>query len=300
MSNVTIRTIADLAEAERIFRKLAPAERFFHSWELRTLFWRPFGFPLEFVTAFQADEPVGLLPLQLNTNSGMLEFFGGGFMEENEIYAAPGAESCRAELLATIGSRPADLEYCSFEANLQDSLEIMEYKYRADLAGLGSADEFVGRYFHAKSKSTFTRKIRQLTSQHAIRVEPGDAQDIPALIEFNRELFGAGSTFHWPHRAESFAGLADPPFDARVLRLVVDGQLVGVSLGVLAGSDYIYINAGVRHAIPNLGMYLILQNIELAIRLGARTFDALANNCNWKERWHLDKIPQYRLVLPAR
>ena len=57
---------------------------------------------------------------------------------------------------------------------------------------------------------------------------------------------------------------------------------------------YNYIIGGTnKDALPNLGKYLIYKNITTALDEGASGFGAGLGDCNWKERWHLQKTPQY-------
>lgn len=319
MSDFTIRTISDPAKARAIFERLSPADSLFDTWQLREAFWQPFQFPLHFILAEQSGQPAALLPLQLNTNSGNYEFFGGGWMEDNRLYFTESGAAAVPQLIAAI-PQPADLEYLAWQPETADFLqplvldavpELAKYaaatepetgaKYSAELAGLADEHAFIDQHFTAKSRANFNKKIRQLQTEHLLAIEPGMSADLDILAEFNKKTFGDLSGFYRPHRLEIFRRLASefPVFQPQIIRFLVDGRLAGVSFGLVYRETWYYLNAGSDNAaVPNLGTAIVLENIRQAIALGLVRFDALANNYNWKERWHLQKIPQYRLISP--
>ena len=76
----TIFCIKDIEKAKIIWEQLTPNKSMYDTWEFRYLSYQLSLYQLYFYTAYENNEPVALLPLQLNTDKGYIEFFGGGIM----------------------------------------------------------------------------------------------------------------------------------------------------------------------------------------------------------------------------
>ena len=106
-----ITVVKDLPEAERLWQLLSPQTTIYDSWEFRYCFYKYFNFELFFYVAYDDATPVALLPLQYNSDTGWLEFFGGdNYMEDNRVFVKPGYESIIPKIYASV-DRPAKLEF---------------------------------------------------------------------------------------------------------------------------------------------------------------------------------------------
>jgi CelD/BcsL family acetyltransferase involved in cellulose biosynthesis len=120
--------------------------------------------------------------------------------------------------------------------------------------------------------------------------------DIELLFKLNKQRFGTASNFHKSHREDMYRELITK-FHAEVTSVEVNGNTAAVALGILYNDTYVQMNMGVDTSIDYLGKFLIGNQIDKAIRLGAQLYDAGRYDVGWKESFHLYKIPQYKLVL---
>ena len=122
-------------------------------------------------------------------------------------------------------------------------------------------------------------------------------KDLDLMFELNIKTFEEKSSFNKPYRTEAFHDLLKLNFDIYMLSYIINNKKEAVSFSIKYNDVYVYINAGTnKEAISNLGTYNIYKNIDKAIKTGSKIFDAGLEDLGWKERWHLEKNPQYDFI----
>lgn len=293
---LTFTRIDRLDEAERYWRMLSPRETISDLWDVRFSFYRFFAYPIAFIVGFEKGEPVGLLPLQYNTEKKVFEFFGGPFLDDNRVFIRHGFEASIAQFFEQVPA-PAHLVELIGDDAYTTTLPLSEYKYVLPLNGLASFDDYLETYRTA-SKKKLRRIMRQFDG--AVEVVHNHFDDFETLVDLNLKKFGSESSFLLPHRKEIFEDLLKQDLDWQTVRISMNGVKEAVSLGVLYNNTYVSLASGVNtETYPDLRTYLQAQNMNRAISLGAKLYDVGVNDCGWKEAWRFHKIPERLFVVPA-
>jgi len=288
---LTIEAVGQIDEARELWKKLSPKKSIYDVWNFRYCFYKHFNYPLFFYVAKNRGEVVGLLPLQYNERKKLLEFFGGGYMEDNKIFVKEGYKYVIQELYASVQEK-AKLEDIVGDDEFTQKLDILEHKYIANLNNARAVNDYFSTGFSSKSRSVVKKKIRRVETDYHPKIIENNFEDLERLFELNIKTFGNESIF-CALFINIFRDLIRLHFDFHMITLAISGQKEAVSLSLMYGDTYVYMNAGTnKQNYPNLGTYLIAKNFEKAISLGSKYFDAGCEDLGWKERWHLDKIPQ--------
>lgn len=298
--NYQIEQTSDIALARKWWEELNQNTSAFDNWDFRACFFQYTGLDLRFISAQKDGEILALLPLQRNKKNECWEIFGGAIMEDNTLFWKEKDIEAPKILLNSI-KEEFTMQYCRDFSHIlppdEYSLHQHGEKFILNLEQVSSLDSFF-QLFSSKSKAQLKKKIKEIEEQK-IQIFFGRSNDIDALIEFNLQKFGEKSNFNMIGRKEAFQKLTTLPI-AQMLSFEINGQLQGISFCVSANGCLAYLNAGVRSdAVPNLGTYIVVKNIEHALELGARIFDAGAYPFNWKERMHLENIPVWELLRNA-
>lgn len=294
MEHLTFKLISDLQEAQAIFEELSPRARITDEWLFRYLYYQYFNYPLSFYVAFSGNEPLALLPLQYNHDKGHLEFFGGGYMEDNQIYTKKGYENLKKELIKQI-DKPALLQWMSDDLNGIKGIEIQEYKYEFPLDQISSIDDYLEKYWSAKPRQNLRAQIRKLKEQN-LKVEYNNFSDFNLMADLNKKRFGEESSFLKPHRIEFFKEIIQL-FNMQMISIKLNGEKVSIGISVIYNGIYVGLNSGTDNNINGLGKLLILEKMSQALALGATLYDARSENLGWKEAFHFEKRPLYSLEL---
>lgn len=296
MNNITIKKITNLDEAKKIWEELSYRESIYDSWDFRNLYYSLLNYPLAFYTAYNQGECIGLLPLQINIDKGIAEFFGGGYFEENKIYIKEGYENV-LEILINSVTEKAELSWMDHSMSILKNSEIIEYEYIKNLTGINSYEDYIEKNFNGKSKNTIKRQIKKLFLND-VRVEynQNPLEDFEFFVSNNIRRFGDESTFHYLHRKDFLKSLLTN-YECYTISIFINGEKKCVGMSLFYKSEYIFINSGNDGTVPNISKYLYFLLIDQAVKLGARKFDARSNNCGWKESFNLDKVPLYILKL---
>jgi len=290
-NNIQFECISDVRKAEEIWNEFSYKENIYDSWDFRYCFYKYFAFPICFYVAKLDGEPIGLMPLQYNTEKKYLEFFGGCFMEDNRIFMKSGYESFMPRFCEVL-DRPARLEDIIGEDPFKKGLSDFEYKYVADLSGVKTLDEYLKKIFNAKHIKKIRKRYDKIESLAPEIIENRFA-DIEIMMDLNIRMFCDESSFLKPHRREIFRDLLKLDLDFHMLSFLIGGKPEAVSLSFKHGDTFVGINAGVnKEGFPDLSTYTILKRLEKAISLGSKKYDAGIDDLGWKENWHFQKVPE--------
>lgn len=304
MANVlTFQIIKDLPEAEKTWRTLSPNLSLFDDWDFRMCFHKYYQKELHFIAGYENEILIGLLPLQYNELIPGLEFFGGsympdrgGYMEDNRVFIKPGYENCISQFYAKAGEQKHKLKLESISGSdaFTTSLPVQDYKYVLPL-NFTTGAEYVDQVFHGETKKKLKKRIAKISEQ-PIEIVVNAWNDIDQLFQFNISMFTDSSFRDRPHLQEIFLEFLKPheTFKAHLLTFIVNGKKQAVTLALIYKDTYYSMNRGFDPAADkNLREYVQIKKVEEALNLKLKTFDALAGDFGWKERWGMQKIPQY-------
>lgn len=300
MAQLRFSTVTDIKEAQALWNAFTP-DRFINDvWAVRYCFYKYFNYPLSFYVGYDGDTAVGILPLQYNTDENYLEFFGGYYFSDNNAFVKSGYESSIPDFYHLV-DRPCKLTEIVGTDPFTASLPVQYNRYVLDLGPYPSYQEYIQNHFQVKDRTNFKRKMRAM-EREPVEIVKNNFADLDLLIKLNIKHFGDKSFFNKPFRREYiFHDLLKEPLNFQLLTFVVNGKKEAVSLAVLYHDTYTFIHYGrTMEPYQHLGTYITMKNIENAIALGARWFDAGAEDFGWKESWGLGKIPLHIYSTLAR
>jgi CelD/BcsL family acetyltransferase involved in cellulose biosynthesis len=286
-----IKCIHDFQECQKIWEKLSPHETIYDEWEFRSAFNKYTNYQLYFYIGLIKDQIIGLLPLQYNSPKKALEFFGGPYMDINQIFIEEKNYQYIPQFYKAL-DYPAKLVLTQKDTYTQ-SLDQDNFNYSFNLSNYHSLEDFFKNLFSKKRQKNFKRENKMI-EEKKIKIISDQYQDLDLLIQLNIEKFGKESSFSDSDHPQIFHDLLKLPWKLIMFSFEINNQKQAITLGLLYKNIYYYLASGVNSEISNLGNYVILKNIEKAISLKAKTFDLGSDDCGWKERWHAEKnIPQY-------
>ncbi len=295
---IDIRTITDLKTAETLWREISPRHVIYDDWDFRYGFYKYEPYPLYFRAAYEVgngrEELVALMPLV------DYEDYGHGFMaedpcEENRVFVRPGHEAVIRELYEKLEGRIQFYDV-SGEDEFTTKLALEDYKYVLPLNGFKSFADFMNSRLSAKRRRSL---VKELSAIEALKLEVviNDFKDLDNLFKLNIASFAGESYLGKDKEREPWQELIKAPFAWRLVSLRREGKTIAASLSVIYNGYYHYLITGVDFVTyPGLGKYLNKVNIELAIKDGAKYFDAGLGDCGWKNIWHFDTIAQYEYI----
>lgn len=290
--------ISNKRDAKNLFEEFSPRKTPYDEWEYRSAFHAPTNFPLLFLAGYKNGVAVGVLPLQQNMKTDCIEFFGGGFMEYNSVFINPHFKEHALDFYKeciNMGKPLAlrDMTDCSFEL---PGYEHYDDTYTLDLQKYANMDDFFGEEFSSKSRSNLRKKIRKI-EENSIDILENNFDDIDLMMDYNRKRFGSESSFEDKNQRKTFHNLLNLPWKWVMQTFIVNGSKEAVSLSLAYKKIFVYIMAGSNiKEVPNIGSYVAFKAIEKAFESNMHTFDAGRNVSGWKDRWHLNPIPVYRIL----
>lgn len=297
MNNLHYKRISNLAEAEAIWKALSPNKSIYDVWEFRFAYYKYFNYPLYFYTAFNGEEPVGVLPLMLNEEKNQLDFFAGfSYMEDNAIFLKEPNQEIVNTLITQI-EKPALLEYMREDMKIIEGSTPHDYNYFIDLKGMRTYSDFINQYLSGDGRRNLNSQLRKL-EQYNFSISYDYISDIDILEKWNRERFKDHSSFaERPHWNEFFKSIAQE-FSSKIITLSLDNNKVGVGFVVFHNNICYGINSGYDPEIKNLGKYLTLLKIQAGIDANKEIYDAGGSGAfGWKEDFNLIKRPFYSIEI---
>lgn len=240
-------------------------------------------------------EIIGVLPLQYNSDEGYLEFFGGSFMEDNHVLIKTGFEKYIPEFYKAIEGK-AKLEDIAFDNDFFP-MDFIENKYVIKLAGIEDSDNYLRKVFSSSTRRKIIKRNKAI-EELPIEICYDEESDLDELIRLNKEAFGKESSFNKSFRREIYMDIMKSDFKTVTISAKIGGEKQNVSLAVVYKGVFVSFAVGNnKEEFPDLGHYMFLKRIEQAISLGCKVYDAGLGNLGWKEKWHLEKIPQFKFHL---
>ncbi len=304
---IQFSVVHDLNETKRLWETFSPHKTIDDEWGFRFAWTEPLGLQLHFIVGSVDGHPIGLLPLQRNTNVGIgqkllqaekpfLEFFGGVDTDDNAVFLFPEYRSHAHEFFEQIQT-PAILTSLTTPVTLPHA-STTHYldRFELDLRDIADFSVFLQKHFDGKSRQRLINRMNHFHKHYSVSVKDGNASDLSLLFEYSKQRFGTNSSFHMEYRQHVFQKLAKQfPVDIFVIHL--DDIPKAIAFGIMYKESYISLNMGYDYEIRDLAKLVFATQIQRAIEKGYTRYDAGQGDNGWKEGFHLIKIPQYKLVL---
>ena len=142
---IRFELIEDLDVAKEVWNRFSPSLSLYDLWDFRYIFYKYKPAKIQFYVLYENDSPVGLFPLQKNLEDGYLEFFGGSYMENNQVFTRPGDESYRETLYNQI-TELTHLEYIIGDDKATQALPIMDDKYFLTCSKVNTLEDYFQNY----------------------------------------------------------------------------------------------------------------------------------------------------------
>ena len=159
---IEIKIISDLEEAKKLWNLLSPEETIYDLWAFRYCFYKYENYSLSFITAYDNNEPVALLPLQYNEKDKCLECFAEEFMEESRPFFKYGYEYLISELYNKIErtAKLYDITENSETDEFTKAMPLEDYKYFLPLENYKGFSDFLNDRMNAKRKRSLVKEIK--------------------------------------------------------------------------------------------------------------------------------------------
>jgi len=305
---IEIKIISDLEEAKKLWNLLSPEETIYDLWDFRYCFYKYENYRLKFITAYDNNEAVALLPLQYSERDECLEYFAEEFMEESRPFVKDGYEYLIADLYSKIDEKTKlfDISENSESDEFTKNLPLEDYKYFLPLINFKSFDDFLNERLNAKRRRSLVKEIREVaekeTSVEIIKAGDGKNKeeldrDIELLFKFNFGSFAEESYLLKTSEQDAHRDLLYLNFNWRLAIVSVNGQKEALAFSILHKNTWFYLVTGVNFkSIPGLGKFMVKVNIEEALKNNFKFFDIGLGDCGWKHLWHFDKKIQHVFV----
>lgn len=306
MKNLRYQVVEDLEKAKEIWETLSPHKTIDDEWGFRYVFFKHLDYKIHFIVAFDNDKPIALLPLQKNNLKGLmppyypndgkefLEFFGGDDTDDNDILGkVDDHDFIFRELVWQIKD-------CAYLAPLRGSFESFpntlpyENKFILDISKFKNYDQYIDAYFFQKNRGKFKRDIKNIYKNHKIEVEY-NINDLDKMFELNL-VSHPDSSFKFDYRKDIFKELMSS-YQVEIISVSVDDKKEAISYGIIHKEIYYSMNVGANHTINNLGKLLVLLQMQRAIDLKCKIYDAGKGESGWKEHFKFQKIPQFKILV---
>lgn len=293
--NFKIEVIKNLEKAQELWEQFSPKNNVWQTWDFRYFFYKYFNYELFFYLGYENGKPIGLLPLQYNKDKKYLEFFGGSFMEENQLFINNDYKELSPLFFESI-TLPLYSEEMIENSFLK--LEFEDFKYTYSLNNCINLQEFLKKYFPSERMRKLRNKIKNTEKKYDIEVRDElNLETLFFLIKQNKKNFGIDSSFLFPHREEImkdiFLNLKQKKY---LISIFINGKPQAASFSIGHDKTFTFLAVGNNNEeFDGIGKYSILKAIDKALAEKYEIFDLCAGDCNWKEKWHADKCPLFKI-----
>ncbi len=298
----TVQLCSDPERCRILWETLWPKESLFDLWPVRACFHRYFDNPLAFLAASENGKPIGLLALSWVKEAGAFVQFPGEiwrgetWLEQNRIPVS--SPSIAAELLDHVPG-PMRLRYLTRESlssfgedAVVDETGYLYYPVRHDFSF-----EKYWAGFSRKSRGSLESELARFESM-GVTYRYDRLSDVGKLLEMNLHAFGESSYFHDQRFLNAFEALASVLAASGILfvtTIMIGGRVAAVDMGGIHDSVYTVLAGGTDPEFPGIDKLINMHHIRRACRERLRLVDFLCGDFGWKERFHLEPRPLYRL-----
>lgn len=292
-----IRLIQDLKEAEKLWREISPRRVIFDEWDFRYEFYKYEPKPICFRAAYEInnnhEELIGLMPLVDYAEYGH-GFFAEEPCEENRVFTKSGKEAVIKEIYESLSGKIQFYDI-SGEDEFTKAFPLEDYKYFLPLQDYQSFNDFAQARFSRKKRHSLNTDFHKIIALNP-KIIYGRKEDILKLFSLNNNNF-SDSYLKSEIETSAWKDLLKLPYQWEIISVEINNEIQAVSLSVLYNNRYFYLINGTNYQVySGLGKYLNRLNLERALELKADVWDVGLGDCNWKEAWHLDRLPQYEYL----
>ena len=296
-----IRVVTELDACRRHWEQIFPREFVSDLWEVRACFDRHYRHEPCFIVAEEHGEVCGLLPLSLNGDSGLYNFFPGEtwagktWLEQNRVIASS-PRMLRDMLAAVPGTY--HLRYLrpgAGGANPYEQVDEIGYLFCPPKFGFD-----MERYYEVFSHKTAKKLRRELAgwNERNVTWRFDDPADFDLLVAMSLGRYGQSSYFHDPRFLNSFRDLRDLLAERGWLRMVtilVDGVPAATDLGSVYNGTLTMLAGGTDGDYPGIAKLINTHHMTWACERRLDRVDFLCGDFNWKTMFHLSPVPLYLL-----
>jgi len=307
MNSLTFKVITERAEAQRYWEIFSPKKTIDDDFTFRDTWTQLYDFPFHFIVGFDGADPIGLLPLQLNTLKGLgpkllnmdtpfLEFFAGIDTDDNKIFMLPDYEESIPQFLKQI-KEPAVLTSLK-EKYAVDEKEAEHYldRFELDLTKFANFEDFMQKNFDGHSRQRLINRINKIDRTYTVEIKDGAEEDLKKLFQFSIDRFGENSSFNMSDRQQIYHELLQK-FEVDLFKIILNGETKALSFCFVFNGSYVSLNIGYDYDVRDISKLLVVTQIKRALEKGCTRYDAGQGDNGWKEHFSLTKVPQYQLKL---
>ena len=303
---IKIRTVSDLDECARLWKRVFHHDSLFCLWELRNCFQTEFNRRPHFVVAEEYGRLLGLLPLAWVSESQEYAFFPGEtwqqktWLERNRIWAVD--EVVAHAMFATLDA-PFMLRYLERDSVPSQfaGIEPDETRYLFDPSDYVYSFELYQTRFSAKSLRKINREIEALSAPGVV-LRYNDPGDVSLLLEMNLASFGEHSYFHDARFLGAFERVVAWLRDRNAVlttTVLIGGRAAAVDLGVVWDGTYILLAGGTDRTFPGVAKLINFHHLRYSCQQRFREVDFLCGDFGWKERFRLTPRTLFKIAGPA-
>lgn len=307
MRNLDFKVVEDPLEAKELWELFSPHKTIDDEWDFRDIWTKPYEFPFHFIVGLENNEPIGLLPLQLDTLKGLspkllsmdkpfLEFFAGLDTDDNKILFKDSYEDAIPQFLEQL-REPTVLSSLKtpYFVNGKEAEHYL-FRYELDLVKIPTFEEFVKTKLDGVSRQRLINRINKIDKTYKVEIKDGGKEGLELMFQLSIDRFGENSSFNMPDRQQIYRELLER-FDVDLMTIVLDDKVSAVSFAIMYNGTYTTVNVGYDYDVRDLSKLLVVTQIKRAMDHGCKVFDAGQGDNGWKEHFNLSKIPQYKLSL---
>jgi CelD/BcsL family acetyltransferase involved in cellulose biosynthesis len=287
MPEVKVRVATNISECKLLWNEFSRGKDAFDLWEYRACFYDGTQ-ELHFTIGSVNNKHIFLLPLWKRKNSGYYEWFGGEFFEGNSVMLTD--KKYASEMLKSLPLGfwlpYSDLDFKEYFGQAKESesffLDLAKYNY--------SLEEYFS-VFNKKHRKNLLRDLRML-SQVAPEVVRNDMRDFPRLMELSIKRFSDDSFFAEEEFSSGLKRMLEEAMrreELEMLSIKINGKTEACEAAILCNGTYTVLLGGNNLKISNIGKLMTIEHIKNAMEKRAKIVDFLAEDCGWKEMWHLEK-----------
>jgi hypothetical protein len=295
--SISLGIETDLKKCKELWELLSPDENIADRWDYRAM-WHaiePLGQPY-FIVARDQDKPIGLLPLAYFDQDHAYRWFGGGFwIERPRTFTHRKWRSSITPILyqaVPIGTQLLWTEPTEMNQMPIGMLSPQTPTYSIQMLSLKGNVNNIFQRMSSDSRKSIHRSIRKVIERFDPQIMEGTVENIKKLIELNIKRFGSDSTMHIQRLRDILPQMMTTPGVrefAHVVNIHIETRIVASTIILFYKGIYTYYQGGHDPDFPDLGKYHVYALLQDALQRGAKRFDALGDDCGWKERWRLDQ-----------
>lgn len=299
---LNIRVCEDLQEAREIWRRHWPQDGFFDLWPVRARFQEQFRREPYFIVAEHNGKMEGLLALSWIEEENTYGHFPGEtcqgktWLEQNKIlFKDP---DVFRELVNPL-PESVYIRYLTRKSLPQDQpiLTVDELGYLFYPRQHGCCFQSYWDRFSGKSRKKLRRELALLEAQ-GIAYRYNCSSDVTWMFRKNLNNFGERSYFSDPRFLTAFENLVawlQANNMLRVTTVTVGGKIAAVDIGAIWRLTYTVLAGATDSDFPGIAKLINFHHMEWACRERLEVVDFLCGDFGWKERFHLERRPLYKL-----